>query len=244
MVRNRDGNESVMTKPKSKATPRKIGRPTKFTPEVRERILIAIRAGNYIDTAAQSAGISKDTFYSWMTKGETPGAPKEYSDFTDAVKKARAEAEVNAVAIIQQAANRGNWRAAAWYLEKSFPDRYGRTRTDTSVATEDPIQTNAAVIDALDEKIALSKERSRGIFETYTASVVFEAEGSEEVASDVEIPAEFRVTEQIAQVTVEESPATSPPPQKPRSLRHRTPAPIIRPKPNRHRFPSAYIRNI
>ena len=55
-----------------------MGRPSKFTPEVRELIILSIRTGNYIETAAAVAGISKETFYSWMHKGEADDAPKEY----------------------------------------------------------------------------------------------------------------------------------------------------------------------
>lgn len=219
-----------MTKPKSKATPRKIGRPTKFTPEVRERILIAIRAGNYIDTAAQSAGINKDTFYSWMAKAETSGAPKEYYDFADDIKKARAEAEIQAVGVIQQAANRGTWQAAAWYLERSYPDRFGRTRIETSGVAEEPIQENAAVIDLLDARIALMKERSKRIIEGYRVPVAAQAEGEPPV---VEIPASSAIAERIAEILAS-VPIPAPiveeiVPVTPVLPRRRMPAPIIRP---------------
>ncbi len=64
-----------------------IGRPTKFTPETRELIIAAIRTGNYIETAAAVAGISKETFYAWMHKGEAEDAPEEFSAFSDAIKR-------------------------------------------------------------------------------------------------------------------------------------------------------------
>ena len=64
------------------------GRPTKLTPEVQARIVEAIEAGNYIEVAAAAAGISKPTFYGWMQRGtDEPGS--EYSDFRNAVEKAR-----------------------------------------------------------------------------------------------------------------------------------------------------------
>ena len=47
-----------------------MGRPSKLTPEVQDRIARAITAGNYQDTAAQYAGISPATFYLWMQKAE------------------------------------------------------------------------------------------------------------------------------------------------------------------------------
>ena len=40
------------------------GRPTKLTPDVQEKIVQAIRAGNYIETAAAYAGVR---MYVWTT---------------------------------------------------------------------------------------------------------------------------------------------------------------------------------
>ena len=47
-----------------------MARPTKLTVEVRDRIVAAIRAGNYPEAAAQAAGISPSTFYRWLGRGE------------------------------------------------------------------------------------------------------------------------------------------------------------------------------
>lgn len=136
------------------------GRPTKLTPEVQEVIVSAIRAGNYIETAAALAGISKDALYDWLKKGNDPygfAKARIYREFADAVKKAVAESEERDLAIIQRAAEgyevvrkrattRRNeetgklevveqsveqsrdfsWTAAAWRLERKFPDRWAR----------------------------------------------------------------------------------------------------------------------
>ncbi len=100
----------------SVATGRPTGRPTKRTPEVEARIVEAIRGGNVYETAARYAGINPATFYDWQAR---------FPDFADLVKNARAEAEARNVTLIQQAA-RTQWQAGAWWLERSFPDRYGR----------------------------------------------------------------------------------------------------------------------
>lgn len=94
----------------------RVGRPTKFTAERRECILDAIRAGNYVETAARAAGVGKSTFYEWLER---------FPEFADAVEKARAEAETRYVAVIEQATVT-SWQAAAWWLERSAPDRWGR----------------------------------------------------------------------------------------------------------------------
>lgn len=116
----------------------KRGQPTKLNADVQERILEAIRAGNYNDTAAKYAGIGVSTFYSWMERGRrereraaalntAPDAKEAlYLDFMEAVERAEAESEVRDVAIIARAAATGTWQAAAWRLERKYPRKYGR----------------------------------------------------------------------------------------------------------------------
>jgi hypothetical protein len=67
-------------------------------------------------------------------------------DFRDAVKRAEREAEIRAVAIIQNHMAR-SWQAAMTYLERKFPGRWGRRMDVTTggqpvgtirVVTRDP----------------------------------------------------------------------------------------------------------
>ena len=115
------------------------GRPTKLTSETHARIVQAIQAGNYIETAAAYAGISKNTLYEWLRRGarekerlasnrraRPKKAEQPYLEFADAVEKALAEAEVRDVVTVLKAADAGQWQAAAWRLERKFPDRWGR----------------------------------------------------------------------------------------------------------------------
>jgi transposase len=106
-----------------------MGRKTKLTPEVHEKIVTALRAGNYQETAARYAGISEATFYRWLNESLAEGASKELQQFREAVEKARADAEVRNVHLIQQAANDGTWQAAAWFLERSHHQRWGRKQS-------------------------------------------------------------------------------------------------------------------
>lgn len=101
------------------------GRPTKLTPQVQARIVQAIVGGNDITVAAAYAGIHRDTFYYWLERGR---AAKRgiYSDFSDAIEKAQADAETRNVALIAKAAQDGTWTAAAWWLERKYPERWGR----------------------------------------------------------------------------------------------------------------------
>ena len=101
-----------------------MGRKSKLTPEVQEKIVSAVRAGNYSFVAAEFAGIAERTFYKWMEKGEA--SPRSiYGQFRHAVKGAEREAEVRAVAVIQNLMT-SNWQAAMTFLERKYPDRWGR----------------------------------------------------------------------------------------------------------------------
>ena len=109
-----------------------VGRNTKLTTELTEKICEALRAGNYIETACEFAGIVPATYYRWIADSEKPDAGVLLVEFREAVKKARATAEVRNVALIQQAAQDPNkWQASAWWLERSFPNRWGRQQKVT-----------------------------------------------------------------------------------------------------------------
>ena len=102
----------------------KGGRPTKLTPETQKKIVDAIKAGNYMETAAAYAGINKETLHRWLKEGERAKSGKK-REFSNSVQKALAEAEVRDVVTIGKAAEQ-NWQAAAWRLERKFPARWGR----------------------------------------------------------------------------------------------------------------------
>lgn len=134
-----------------------MARPTKLTDDVRDRIVSALTAGNYQDTAAAYAGISPATFHAWMARGRAERdslaegnrpQPREtpYREFLEAVESARAQAEIRSVALIQKAAQDGTWQAAAWFLERSHPQRWGRIqRTEISGPDGGPIATTVDV---------------------------------------------------------------------------------------------------
>lgn len=97
----------------------------KLTPETHKRICDVIRAGNYIATAAQYAGIHKDTFFEWARRGRQAKSGI-YFEFVKDVDLALAQSEAMSLNIITKAAVAGQWQAAAWKLERMYPDRWGR----------------------------------------------------------------------------------------------------------------------
>lgn len=111
---------------------KKPGRPEKLTPELQQKIVDAIRMGAYIETAAAYAGINKSTLYDWMRRGARAKSGK-YKEFSNAIEKALAESEMRDLAVIAKASQE-NWQAAAWRLERKFPDRWGRRKAKSEIA--------------------------------------------------------------------------------------------------------------
>ena len=123
-----------------------IGRPTKLDDDVSGRIIAYIRQGQYVETAAAAAGISKFTFYEWLKRGaairgaaKPPRSELPYLAFSNAVERAMAEAEIRDVNIVG-AASITQWQAAAWRLERRNPTRWGRRdRIELSGDEERPV---------------------------------------------------------------------------------------------------------
>ena len=101
-----------------------MGRRSKLTPEVQEKICEYVRQGLTYEIAARAAGISESTFYRWRERGERARSGK-FREFWEALKRAEAEAEQRLVERIL-AASSDTWQAAAWMLERRYPDRWGR----------------------------------------------------------------------------------------------------------------------
>lgn len=119
----------------------------KMTTKIDAAILQSLANGGYVETSCVAAGITKRTFYNWLEKAEED-EDSVYAEFADLVEKARAQAELANIAIIKAAAVE-NWQAAAWLLERVYPERYGnrnRTTLDGGLVIG---HTSAALIAAM-----------------------------------------------------------------------------------------------
>jgi len=105
------------------AVGKRIGRPTKLTPELQERICKYIADGNYITTSCQACGISFQVYRDWLARAET--GEKLYVDFADATKKAEAECQAKLAKYVTDAAPK-SWQAAMTMLERRWPEQYAR----------------------------------------------------------------------------------------------------------------------
>jgi len=93
------------------------GRPTKKTPDREPLILKAIAKGVPYKAACQCADLSLFTFNEWR---------KNDSAFAEKVRRADLEAISRNVDLIQHAAEKGDWRAAAWLLERRCPESFSK----------------------------------------------------------------------------------------------------------------------
>lgn len=150
-------------------------RPTEIDSPKVEILVTALRSGNYFEHACAFAGLAPSTVYRWLERGrkerDAIDAGKEpneeethYVELCNTIEKARADAIVRNVGLIQKAANEGTWQAAAWWLERTMPQQFGRqikaevVQIDNTSDIDADIERIAKFLDTLDESRALEME--------------------------------------------------------------------------------------
>jgi transposase-like protein len=127
------------------------GRRVVKTEDPKVKLLIqALQGGNYVDVACQYAGLAPSTVYRWVERGRNerdrleagqPPTPSEtpYVELCESVERARAQAVVANVTVIQQAARAGTWQAAAWWLERKHKQDWS-SRVEQTGADGTPVK--------------------------------------------------------------------------------------------------------
>ena len=177
------------------------GRPTKINEAMIDQIAEAVRRGNYMETAAAYAGISKPTLYDWLkrgakekqrvesnTKNRIRESERLFVEFSNAIKTALADAEMRDVGVITNAATvEGVWQASAWRLERKFPDRWGRKKLELSGPDNGPIQHEVEVVG--EETKEQQFERLFAAIDQYRADVDVSDSGVDPAESmDTDVP--------------------------------------------------------
>ena len=117
-------------------SPKKMGRPTMLNEDMAVAIIALLSRGNYRKVVAEFVGIRGDTLSAWVDKGlgylkmleqgESLEADEQlFADFAAGVFKAESRAEIDAIESIMNA-GKHDWRASAWYFERTKPDRFGK----------------------------------------------------------------------------------------------------------------------
>ena len=132
-----------------------MARPVKLTPELTQEITTYICEGNSPTISATLAGISPSTYFNWMSKGSNQ--KPRFMEFSESIKRACAQSIANRLAQISRAADSGNWRAAAWLLERMAPESFGkhshRCRERASFRQEEANDISKASIEDLEDKV-------------------------------------------------------------------------------------------
>lgn len=117
------------------AKPRKKRVAYKLKPEVEETILRHLRTGAFQKHACEAAGIEYRTLKYWLERAEA--GDRYYVAFATRVRKALAEDAIRSQSIItraQMAGIDGDWKAAAWNLERKHPKEYGQAAAMAAAA--------------------------------------------------------------------------------------------------------------
>lgn len=105
----------------------------RFDKETVDILLAEIGKGMPIRLACAKARISPRTYYNWVARGE--GGEEPYVGFVDELEAVRADTASRMLDIIAGAARgdhgQPNWTAAMTWLERVFPEDFGRNRNVT-----------------------------------------------------------------------------------------------------------------
>lgn len=120
------------------------------------RLVAALRKGATVAIAAQFAGIGESTAYEWRARGRA-GDPF-YRKFAEDWDEAVSGGAIELLEHVRVAGDDGDWRAAAWLLERRHPSQYGKQVIEHARAPESDVDP-----DAIEEEIrALLAEGSDG----------------------------------------------------------------------------------
>jgi transposase len=107
--------------------------PYKFDKNKAASIIAALTTGAFTEQVADCAGVDPRTVYRWLKKGKELSRldraltddERAFADFYREAMKSNAQFEIHALASI---ARDSDWRAAAWRLERKFPQRWGNRK--------------------------------------------------------------------------------------------------------------------
>ena len=92
---------------------KKKGRRSKLTPELRRRICTMLSGAHTIRTVCAALGIGERSFFTWC----------DDPTFFAETQRARARGRVR---IVESILDSEDWRAKAWYLERTDPEEFAR----------------------------------------------------------------------------------------------------------------------
>ena len=95
---------------------------TKLNEETINDLTLCITQGMTNKDACTVAGIATSTFYGWINN---PSNELE-KELADRIERARVVRKMQLLQTIFDAAENGCWQAAAWYLERRYPEEFAK----------------------------------------------------------------------------------------------------------------------
>lgn len=159
-------------------------RPRKPTQKIQE-LLHAISLGATYKMACSYAGIGESTFHKELAMGRE-GQDAESIEFLASIKKAEAEAGLKWLGQIEAAAQQGNWQAAAWRLERRYPQEYARRQI--SIVQGVNFDSDGSLDESIKEAIAIVAMAIKGSKNKEQVSKYLLSQIAEEVPEESEPP--------------------------------------------------------
>lgn len=132
----------------------------KLTDELINELCKYKRSGLTNKSVCYAANISERSFYEYLNRGEADlqaGKKSIFTRFFQSYKKAETMHKLKRLNQIEKAAEEGNWQAAAWELERCYPDEYGK-RIAAEVSGKDggSIKTETEISGSIKSAVDLS----------------------------------------------------------------------------------------
>ena len=133
-----------------------MARSTKLTPDITKLIGDNVSLGLTYSLAAESAGITYQTFNEWMNKGKAEKSGKYYQ-FYQHILKLNADAAKNLLQRFHDSAESGNCQVCMWILERRFSEDFGRREYRKMNVVSENLNQNVEIVakdaDKIREKI-------------------------------------------------------------------------------------------
>ena len=122
-------------------------RPKALTEEVQDAILDGLALGMHLGPACFRAKIDPKSVTYWqrLVENEVEHA-QVYADFFQKIKQALALSEELALTTLK--AGQPGWQAQAWFLERRFPQRWGRKDRVEKAAPKEPTVIQVQMVEA------------------------------------------------------------------------------------------------
>jgi hypothetical protein len=110
------------------------GRPTRLNAELMRQICALLSEGISITATCDALGVTESRYFDWIKKDQK---------FREQATRARARGKI---ALVRQILADKDWRAKAWYLERCWPNEFGRTADRQLPVEKDDGKISVAIV--------------------------------------------------------------------------------------------------